>query len=354
MDEPGNRSQRSNTPNPEKSDEEIVNELKHLLNCDLNKLAANSETTRRYENMQKPGNEIPPPRPQNVFMLYRRDFMASNEFKDRPSEKRRAGKISKEIADSWNNEKDEIKNLFHALARIARKKHKETYKNYKFIRKSKIQRKNKDTKNVKLSPSFQTEELLEQSQPIPQSSTNPTPSIMMQDSDPISSMSLANDDCNLLGAQYLLLESQLYILPNPNLNPNFDNTFQTYEGIKLANASQQTYYEYDSFPYNGFEQENTPQQLYNGFEPENILQKAFYTQHSYNELANILQVYEQTNAHQQPYDYGLELENTPQQPYYGFEPEYILQQAYNFELTRPHNDSELGNSPQQTNDSFEL
>lgn len=343
-----NKNKKKYPPDPNKSDEQIVNEYKHLLNCDVNTLAVNSETTRRHEYVLKNKIKIPP-RPLNAFFLYRRDLMNSPEFKDRPAREKKAEKISKEISERWNNVDDETKNVFHALARIANKKHKEIYKNYKFIRKV---RKTQKTENVEepymSSHSFQTETSPGLLQFILPSSTNPTPSNLVQDCDSISSLNLVNDQ------QYLLLEDQVYILPTSNLNPNFD-TSHIYEGIKLANTSQETYNNFkiadtlqtnndfglanDCQTYDNF---GLAQQLYNRFGLENIFQQTSDNfQLTDNELSYIYQSYD-----------NFEIAENPEKLYNELLP--TLQTYDSYELTnQPYNGFDLENI-HQTDDRFEL
>src|SRR5438045_2249014 len=133
-------------PDPNKSNKDIVKEFikSYPLNLEMDTLLTNSVTNRRHKKMQKiRGN---PPRPLNPYILYRRDKMASPEFKNRPAKDKRAKDISKEIANCWNSETNEIKKFFYALARIAEKKHGEKFKNYEY-KKPKNKQKTRKTEN---------------------------------------------------------------------------------------------------------------------------------------------------------------------------------------------------------------
>ncbi|RIA92984.1 high mobility group box domain-containing protein, partial [Glomus cerebriforme] len=70
-------------------------------------------------------------RPQNPFILYRRD-----KFEKHKTEYKRKGlnqaEISKILGEMWSNEKPEVKELFRALGRLAEKIHTDEYKNYKY------------------------------------------------------------------------------------------------------------------------------------------------------------------------------------------------------------------------------
>ncbi|RGB26084.1 hypothetical protein C1646_770909 [Rhizophagus diaphanus] len=343
-----NKNKKKYPPDPNKSDEDIVNESKHLLNCDVDMLAVNSETTRRHGYMLK--NRIKrPPRPLNAFILYRRDLMNSPEFKDRPTREKKAKQVSKEIADRWHNENDKMKKLFYALARIANKKHKQIYKNYKFVRKIRKNQKPENTEETYTSS--QTETSPGPLNLILPSLTNPTPSNFVQDSDSTSSPNLVND--------------QVY--------PNFEifTNNQIYEGIKLINTSQGT--------YNNFKFEDTLQ-TNNDFELENIyhiydsfgltqqleLENSYFQQTNDNaeltdeELSNILQTYNNfelaeksyydsyTNILQQSYN-GSEIENIHQT-----DDSFALTNAFQQELSDSFQEYDSLNTPQQPYNGFAL
>ncbi|GBB83790.1 hypothetical protein RclHR1_10460004 [Rhizophagus clarus] len=97
------------------SDEQIINESTYKFFLDMNTLLTNREGLSH------------PPKSQNAFILYRNNKMASPEFKNRPARKKRACDISKEIAVLWNREPENIKSLFRALARIAKRMNSEIY-----------------------------------------------------------------------------------------------------------------------------------------------------------------------------------------------------------------------------------
>ncbi|CAH1762722.1 5448_t:CDS:2 [Entrophospora sp. SA101] len=60
----------------------------------------------------------------NSFFFYRKNYIA----KHKSSRSKKDGKIlSKEAGDAWNNESDEVKSYFKALAKLAREKNKSTY-----------------------------------------------------------------------------------------------------------------------------------------------------------------------------------------------------------------------------------
>jgi len=115
-------------PDPNKPDEDIVNESIHLLNMELDKLIANKEMPKKD------------PRPQNVFVLYKKNRLAGSEYKNRPKKDRKIKLTSKEIANCWHNETDQVKKVYFALQRMAEKKHKEIYKTRKVKNQPKTQK----------------------------------------------------------------------------------------------------------------------------------------------------------------------------------------------------------------------
>ncbi|CAB4460266.1 hypothetical protein RhiirA1_410293 [Rhizophagus irregularis] len=144
--------------NENKPDEDIVKELSHLLYLDIDELLINSKETRRYKNLKRRGiTEFEkPPRLQNIFILYRRNKSASPEFKNKLKVDRKVKLTSKEIGILWKNETEEVKKLFYALERMAKKKHREIYgDNYKPERKKSQpkDRKNKNKKELSMSSS---------------------------------------------------------------------------------------------------------------------------------------------------------------------------------------------------------
>ncbi|GBB88428.1 hypothetical protein RclHR1_00150024 [Rhizophagus clarus] len=115
-----------------KTDEEIVNSTNYNFTLDIETLLNNSTTTRRAMRLQRKGELCYTPRPQNPFMLYRRDMSARSEFVGIKS-----SETSKQIGKMWKNETSEVKDLFNALARLAEKRHSEKYSDYSYSPKRK-------------------------------------------------------------------------------------------------------------------------------------------------------------------------------------------------------------------------
>ncbi|KAL0058406.1 hypothetical protein AAF712_014917 [Marasmius tenuissimus] len=78
------------------------------------------------------------PRPENAFILYRRQVLASGAVAtrftgDRGLERPRTqSEMSKDIATMWHNAPQKVKSYYSALAEEKRKEHKKKYPGYKF------------------------------------------------------------------------------------------------------------------------------------------------------------------------------------------------------------------------------
>ncbi|RGB44172.1 hypothetical protein C1646_678774 [Rhizophagus diaphanus] len=106
-----------------KTDEEIVFLSTYEFTIRVEVLLANSKGNRR------PRRNSGPPRPQNAFILYRRD--KARKHKDEHKGLRSCD-ISKKIAKMWSEETQEVKILFEALSRLSEKAHNKKYGNYKY------------------------------------------------------------------------------------------------------------------------------------------------------------------------------------------------------------------------------
>jgi len=110
--------------NFKKSDEEIVYSSK--FNNDVETLLNNSETTRIAKTNKKKGIKRIP-RPQNSWILYRRDKTKDPRFK-----KMKSSQISKIIGKMWKDESKDVKESYIALGRLSKEKHANDHKGYKF------------------------------------------------------------------------------------------------------------------------------------------------------------------------------------------------------------------------------
>ncbi|CAI2172639.1 11655_t:CDS:1 [Funneliformis geosporum] len=108
------------------SDEELVLSSNYNFNLDIDILLSNSMTTRKAIYDMKRGI-FRPPRPQNAFMLYRRDKSSGPDYFGLKS-----SETSTIIGIMWKAESKEVKGLFEALARMAEKRHSEKHENYRY------------------------------------------------------------------------------------------------------------------------------------------------------------------------------------------------------------------------------
>jgi hypothetical protein len=124
------------------SDEELVYNSGYDFGMDIDTLLDESRTSRRAERIKRKGKGNPP-RPQNLFMLYRRSITA----KYRPLfDGKKSSFVSTIVGKLWKeSESKEVKQLFEAAARIAEKRFMEKYPDYKYQPKAKGKRKEADS-----------------------------------------------------------------------------------------------------------------------------------------------------------------------------------------------------------------
>lgn len=71
----------------------------------------------------------PPPRPQNAWVLYRKNFEEFLRLQD-PDVVYRLEDVSKEAGSQWRQEPTKVKEYFHALSKKAQEKHRLVYPDY--------------------------------------------------------------------------------------------------------------------------------------------------------------------------------------------------------------------------------
>ncbi|CAG8451097.1 1181_t:CDS:1 [Acaulospora colombiana] len=86
------------------------------------------ELIRPTTKSRKSGGGIP--RPQNLFVLYRRDLQAKLTAKFGPEIGSHLPFVSKEASEGWKMEAQEVKNIYEFIAELAKKVHELTYPNY--------------------------------------------------------------------------------------------------------------------------------------------------------------------------------------------------------------------------------
>ncbi|GBB83789.1 hypothetical protein RclHR1_10460003 [Rhizophagus clarus] len=320
-------------PDPCKSDEDIVNESIHLFYIDIYKLLINPDTTRRHKRMLKTGGN--PPRPLNAFMLYRKNQMASPQFENKSTEDKKATLLSDQIADSWNKEADDVKKVFYALQRMAKKNHAQIYKNYKYIR------------NLRNKPQIQKTENYKSSSTSSRSSSTEIFSEPLPNNPPIPQIDASQPSTtNFVSSN---LKPNEIITPyqhNSQSSTDFISTSRLEDGLTLS-------YLQNNFSVN----DESTDPFGNGF--------------IYNDIQDYVIIYDTLN---QPYLYNIktghyflinfndfsntteEMDGLTQKAYNDFELAKTHQQMNNFEMMyqQPSNGFELTVSHQQPSNDFEL
>ncbi|CAI2177117.1 10517_t:CDS:1 [Funneliformis geosporum] len=80
------------------------------------------------------------PRPQNHFLIYRRDFQAKLIFEKGSQFASKLDYVSKDASKSWSKISTGIKNVYICLAQLAKKVHAATYPGYVYQPKKRIER----------------------------------------------------------------------------------------------------------------------------------------------------------------------------------------------------------------------
>ncbi|CAG8629775.1 11354_t:CDS:1, partial [Ambispora gerdemannii] len=89
--------------------------------------------TLTIEELTKPAKKIrnKPPRPQNSWIIFRKDFEANIRLRS-PGVKQKVKNTANECSLKWKLQSSEVKNLFKILEKIACENHKRIYPNYKY------------------------------------------------------------------------------------------------------------------------------------------------------------------------------------------------------------------------------
>ncbi|CAG8552707.1 5799_t:CDS:2 [Acaulospora morrowiae] len=93
-----------------------------------------SPARRNRKNKTKPENKIP--RPQNAWVLFRKDYEASQRMQF-PEKALKMKTVSTDAGDVWRNQSSQVKRYFEILSRLAHEYHKAMYPNYKYTPKKK-------------------------------------------------------------------------------------------------------------------------------------------------------------------------------------------------------------------------
>ncbi|RIA92985.1 hypothetical protein C1645_763454, partial [Glomus cerebriforme] len=107
-------------------DENLIYSSNYRFTIDIEDLLNNSTKTRRAKRYEKKRINKPP-RPQNAFIIYRRNKVAELKI---IFEGQKSANISRIVGEYWREEEKEVKELFEAISRVAEKRHSDKYKDY--------------------------------------------------------------------------------------------------------------------------------------------------------------------------------------------------------------------------------
>ncbi|KAF0421498.1 MATA-HMG [Gigaspora margarita] len=128
--------------------DELFSSSPYQLTLEIEQLISPPQDTRKAKKHRK--NQSSPPRPQNRFLLFRRDFF---EKQKRSGIKMKLDEMSRLAKTEWNNLPNEAIRCFEVLEQWAKDRHKEIYKDYKYAPKKnngiKSKPKNTSRKNTK-------------------------------------------------------------------------------------------------------------------------------------------------------------------------------------------------------------
>lgn len=104
----------------------------------------NSKVTSTVTLINKNATYIKTPRPQNAWVLFRKDYGANQRLKF-PGKVLKMRNISTDASENWRNETIKVRRFFYVLSKLAYEKHKSIYPNYKYIPKKRTQKDNNST-----------------------------------------------------------------------------------------------------------------------------------------------------------------------------------------------------------------
>ncbi|KAF0559087.1 MATA-HMG [Gigaspora margarita] len=133
----------------------LFRSVPYKLTLGVEELISPPQNSRKAKKYLKNPQSSPPPRPQNKFVLFRRDFSAKQK---------RIGKIlsfknmSQEASNAWDKLSNEEVLYFEALEKLAKDRHNEIYPDYKYLPNKNDEKKSKSKnvcqKNTKYDQSF--------------------------------------------------------------------------------------------------------------------------------------------------------------------------------------------------------
>ncbi|CAG8487926.1 14364_t:CDS:1 [Dentiscutata heterogama] len=123
--EMGSKSLYENSLN----DEFFSHSFPYSLTLEIEELISPPKNSRKAKNFRKNPSSASPPRPQNAFLLFRRDFHAKLRQKEI---KMSNGEVSRLASEEWNKLPKEVLRFFETLEKLAKDRHSEVYPDYKY------------------------------------------------------------------------------------------------------------------------------------------------------------------------------------------------------------------------------
>src|SRR6266542_1394420 len=115
----------------------LINNPPYQLTLSLKDLLSPARKFRK--NKTKSDDKIP--RPQNAWVLFRKDYEA-NQRVSFPDKALKMKNVSTDAGEVWRKQSTKVKRYFEMLARLAHEQHKKLYPNYKYTPKKKIPKDN--------------------------------------------------------------------------------------------------------------------------------------------------------------------------------------------------------------------
>src|SRR5260363_365341 len=110
-------------------DNELFSNPPYPLAMDIEELTSPPKTSRKAIRFRKHPHLSTPPRPQNAWVLFRRNYTELLKLK---GDKMNNGEISRVAADEWRRQPPKVLKFFELLETQAKEKHKVLYPGYKF------------------------------------------------------------------------------------------------------------------------------------------------------------------------------------------------------------------------------
>ncbi|CAG8531825.1 8372_t:CDS:1 [Cetraspora pellucida] len=101
----------------------------YQLTLEIDELISPPKNSRKAKKFLKNPHTSSPPRPQNAFVLFRRDFYAKLRIE---GIKMKNGDISRLASEEWHKQPKEVLRYFEILEQLAKDKHNEMYPDYKY------------------------------------------------------------------------------------------------------------------------------------------------------------------------------------------------------------------------------